>query len=429
MNNCISFCCFFCPGLHESRTSSLSSFTQVAFENRNPETKERDFCLAVKIMISLLILLFLREVTGATFFRQYKGEHQIQTCNESAGESNTAWWFGQDNSLQKFKWGCYSKVGELCDDSDGEEYHNKFHLDNFKNGGILACKTLTGLSTLKKKIPIFTSEEDCEEFNFFIVAIINSTAGGRIQNTRVQSEEKVSIEEKEDFNISCQFELEAKTSEFVVYWFKETEPTTCLFSVSNDGQHSLNNFDNDINCCIDPAFKERRINSSTTLGSEHQQQSHTVTITSSTVSDSGIYFCVVAAYITKYRWTIESRISVTVRQSSPQSSKLKLKISLAVIAALFLVGGIILFLCWKKNAKGKSLECQQRDQTTVAPEDCSPYAVSSSKDLDGSITVYSLATSPGEAPSAACSLPEGSPSPGVRHGDDVQALYARVLKD
>ncbi|XP_025029686.1 uncharacterized protein LOC103062734 [Python bivittatus] len=380
-------------------------------------------------MISLLILLFLREVTGATFFHQYESEHQIQIFNESAGESNTAWWFGQDNSLQRFEQSCCSKDGDLHDDFGCEECHNKFHLDNFQNGGMFACKTLTGLSTPKKETPVFTSEEDCEEFNFFIVAIINSTAEQSSKNTGVQSEEKVSNEEKENFNLSCKFELGAKTSEFVVYWFKETEPTTCLFSVTNEGQHSLDNFDNDINCCIDPAFKERRINFSTTLDSEHRHQSHTVTITHSTASDSGIYFCVVAAYNKKYRWTIESRISVTIRQSSPLSSKIKLKISLAVTAAMCLVVGIILFLCWKKNAKGKPLECQQRDQTTVAPEDCSPYAVSSHKDLDGSITVYSLATSPGEAPFAACSLPEGSPSPGVRHGDDVQALYARVLKD
>lgn len=53
----------------------------------------------------------------------------------------------------------------------------------------------------------------------------------------------------------------------------------------------------------------------------------------------------------------------------------------------------------------------------------SPYAVSSRNDLAAAETVYSLVMNPGEAPSAACSFPQGN------SGGNVRALYWKVLKD
>ncbi|XP_039196105.1 uncharacterized protein LOC120306604 isoform X1 [Crotalus tigris] len=385
------------------------------------------FCLAVRIPCCLLTLLWLREAAGATFFYQYKTENVTQICNKSLGENNATWWFGQHkSSLQIFEQRCCNQnKSQKC---KRENCHNKLHLGDFSSGGIFACRSLMGHPIPENQTPIFTSKNNCTNFNFFIIAIINSTAEQSSENIRGKSEENVSIEQKENFTLSCEFELTTDTTTFAVYWFKETEPSSCLFSASNEDLHNLVSFSYDVNCCIDEAFRGRRINSSKTSGAQGEKQTHTVTISNSTGADSASYICVVAAYNRKYTWTIERRTSVSVREASPRSSKLKLKISLAAIAAVtLLMGGIILFLCCKKKAKGKPLEGQQRDQTTDATEDCSPYAVSSRSDLAGPETVYSLATSPGEAPSVASSFPQSTS--GRQQEENVQALYSKVWKD
>ncbi|KAM3827929.1 uncharacterized protein M6D78_014008 [Vipera latastei] len=397
----------------------LSSFAQLTFGNRTKKMRNEDmFRLAVWIPCCLLTLLWLREAAGATFFYQYKTENVTQNCNKSLGANNTAWWFGQQKiSLQIFQQGFCNQKKSQC-----ENCHNGLHLGNFSSGGIFACRSLMGCPILGNEIPVFTSKDDCTNFNFFIIAIINSRAEQSSENIRRKSEENVSIEERENFTLSCEFELTKNMTTFAVYWFKETEPSPCLFSASNEQYSNHFNFSYDVNCCIDEAFRVRRINSSKASGAQHKKQTHIVIITNSTGADSGSYVCVVAAYNRKYTWTIECRTSVSVRKASPRSSKLELKISLAAIAAAtLLMGGIVLFLCCKEKAKGKPLEGQQRDQTTDAAEDCSPYAVSN--DLAAAETVYSVVTNPGEAPSAACPFPQGN------SGGNVQALYSNVLKD
>ncbi|XP_026540917.1 uncharacterized protein LOC113423641 [Notechis scutatus] len=386
------------------------------------------FGLAARISHCLLpLLLLLREAEGATFFLQYETIPTTQNCNASFGQGDVAWWAGQHNSsLQRFeRWCGYQNESHSPSSSKNkhENCPNNLSWSNFHRGGIFACKTPP---IPQNANPVFTSKENCTDFNFFVVAIIKSPKEQRSENIHRKAEENVSIEEKQNFTLSCEFELGKNTTTFAVYWFKGTTPSKCLFSASNEGTYSALTVFYDINCCIDDAFRGRRINSTISP----QNQTYVVTITNSTMADNGDYLCVVAAYNRGYTWTIERRISVNVRKASLQSSNVGLKISLAAIAAaLILMGGIILFLCRKTKAKGKPLENQQRDQTTVATEDCSPYAVSSHNDLNAEDMVYSLATGPGEAPSAVCFSQQSKPAPSMQQGENVEALYSKVLKD
>ncbi|XP_060545405.1 uncharacterized protein LOC117661071 isoform X2 [Pantherophis guttatus] len=353
------------------------------------------------------------------------------TCNQSFGGDNATWWIGQHKtSLQIFQRGCYYPDGILQTHSPNfEKCPNNLSLSNFSGGGIFACKTQMEHQIQENENPVFSSKDNCTNFNFFIVAR-NSPTEHRSENVRRKAEEKVSIKEKQNLILSCEFELGKGTSTFAVYWFKGTKPNKCLFSASNEDCGTPFNISYDLNCCIDDSFRDRRIKSHTISRDQHRNQTHVVTITNSTTADKGSYFCVVAAYNKRYTWTIERRISVNVMEASPHNSNIDMKIFLAAIAAaLLLMSGIILFLCCKKKAKGKPLESQQRDQTTVATEDCSPYAVSSHNDLNGPETVYSLATNPGEAPSTVYFSPQSKPAPGVRQGENVEALYSKVLKD
>ncbi|XP_070618837.1 uncharacterized protein [Erythrolamprus reginae] len=336
------------------------------------------------VLCCLLTLLFLREAAGATFFQLHETEHMTLTCNESFGEDNAAWWTGKHKSslLEFVRW-CFYQNGDL-----------KTHSGHFNHK---KCPNNLSLSD-------FPSEQSPE-------------------NITRKAEGNVSIEEKQSFTLSCEFELGKNTSTFAVYWFKGTKPSKCLYSATNEvSGNDVVSYD--INCCIDGAFTHRRVNESLISG---RSKTFVVTITNSTVADSGSYFCLVAAYREKYTWTIERRVSVNVKEAS---QTIDFKIPLAAAAgALLLMGVVILCLCCKRKAKGKALEDQQRDQTTVVTDDCSPYAVSNQNDLNGQEMVYSLATHPGEPVSAPCFLPQNKPTPDTRHGKNVEVLYSKVLKD
>ncbi|XP_026565732.1 uncharacterized protein LOC113442390 [Pseudonaja textilis] len=399
---------------------------QLSRSERRPRSEEM-FGLAAKISHCLLPLLLLREAAGATFFLQYETVPMTQNCNASFEHGDAAWWAGQHNSsLQKFeRWCGYPNESHSPSSSKNkhENCPNNFSWSHFHRGGIFACITPP---ILQNANPVFTSKENCTNFNFFVVAIVKSPKEQRSENIHRKIEENISIKEQQNFTLSCEFEPGKDTTTFAVYWFKETTPSKCLFSASNEDTHAPSIVFYDVNCCIDDAFRGRRINGTISP----QNQTYAVIITNSTMADNGVYLCVVAAYNRGYTWTIERRISVNVRKASPQSSNVGFKISLAAItAAVLLMGGIILFLCCKKKAKGKPLENQQRDQTTVATEDCSPYAVSSRNDLNAEDLVYSLATGPGEGPSAVCFSQQSKPAASMQLGENVEALYSKVLKD
>ncbi|XP_044294806.1 uncharacterized protein LOC123027719 isoform X4 [Varanus komodoensis] len=105
-----------------------------------------------------------------------------------------------------------------------------------------------------------------------------------------------------------------------------------------------------------------------------------------------------------------------------------LQISLGVMGSILVVGGLIAFLCWKKNPRGKPSEPHQRDRTAteMKEEECSPYAISSHSDVFGNEVVYSLATSPGVNPNRDF-LQNSSTASGTQAGENVET-YAVINK-
>ncbi|XP_054858876.1 uncharacterized protein LOC129345674 isoform X2 [Eublepharis macularius] len=244
----------------------------------------------------------------------------------------------------------------------------------------------------------------------------------------------LAVKEKGNFTLSCEVEIKHKSKTFALYWIKDTSPSACLLSASNEGNHG-SNLSFDVNCCVDPTVKERRDNHS--VISDDRKINHTLTIFNATSSDSGMYLCVVTAWEHKHVWKIAYNVSIEVENTynmsinaenpttlSPPSTN-ALPISLGVIGGVILICGIMWLLYWKKKSKGNPVERLGRNQAAVEMEgdECSPYAVSSRNDIDRIEPVYSLVTAPRKGIS---SLPDGKPT--SEPGEKVHTVYAVVTK-
>ncbi|XP_042331286.1 uncharacterized protein LOC121934657 isoform X2 [Sceloporus undulatus] len=326
-------------------------------------------------MFAVLILPFLRGITGATFFRHSDNSEQKLLCSVSSDQNKTGWWFG-GTSLQQFgqPTDAYTSCGGTYNKTDPCYTEGKELVFKSPNGGSVACKSLADHETFNQ-VPLFTNEEDCKNFDFFIVAITQNKAGG----------------------------------------------------------YNHHNLSYDTNCCVDAGIKDRRCFHHTTLDRDGQNQSHEITILNATLSDGGKYLCIVTAFASKQEWRIITNVSVTVEEDPlpPPVFRNVLELSLGVIGGLFLLSMIILFLCWKKKLRGKPLELHERDQsaTEMDGEDCSPYAISSRNDPRGNEVIYSLAMSPGVNPNTDLALLEHKPASGRQPGEDLQAIYAVVKKN
>nr|XP_003227481.2 PREDICTED: uncharacterized protein LOC100566515 [Anolis carolinensis] len=358
-------------------------------------------------MLALLILALLRDVAGMTFLDHDGNATRKLICSKSSPKDRTGWWF-TGKSLQSFgQQSCNSTVcGEQCDPpaschTEGEELDFKP-----RHGGIVACKNLTG--TTSNQLPLFSKEEDCKDFDFFMVGRTQNTIKTKVYSKNIPKEEK-------NLSLSCQFELEESTVTFAVYWIKEAGGSTCLFSASNEDCHNSRVYSYDINCCVDAGIKGRRLKNSTALDTAGRTQSHEITITNVNSSDSGKYLCLVGVFRRPLVWMIVTNISVNVQEEAFAASGFRY-----VIVGLFLLVGIILILCWRKKSKGKPPEIHQRDQTEMEGDECSPYAISNRNNSGGYEAIYVLATHPGVKPNAADSK--------LDSGDNLQAIYALVDK-
>ncbi|XP_042331284.1 uncharacterized protein LOC121934657 isoform X1 [Sceloporus undulatus] len=383
-------------------------------------------------MFAVLILPFLRGITGATFFRHSDNSEQKLLCSVSSDQNKTGWWFG-GTSLQQFgqPTDAYTSCGGTYNKTDPCYTEGKELVFKSPNGGSVACKSLADHETFNQ-VPLFTNEEDCKNFDFFIVAITQNKAETKTPSTNAPLAKAVSLGQN-NFSLACQFKLTQNTGTFSVYWIKEGDRSMCLFSASNEGGYNHHNLSYDTNCCVDAGIKDRRCFHHTTLDRDGQNQSHEITILNATLSDGGKYLCIVTAFASKQEWRIITNVSVTVEEDPlpPPVFRNVLELSLGVIGGLFLLSMIILFLCWKKKLRGKPLELHERDQsaTEMDGEDCSPYAISSRNDPRGNEVIYSLAMSPGVNPNTDLALLEHKPASGRQPGEDLQAIYAVVKKN
>ncbi|KAL8197104.1 UNVERIFIED_CONTAM: hypothetical protein K2H54_011102 [Gekko kuhli] len=391
------------------------------------------------MMVFMLTLAFPRETAGATFFRQYdkNGNHSL-TCSQSA--TKYAWYRGRGSpsSLQEFE-GIDKDRNKISTPqcAVNPTSHDTNKTLHTSGGGVFACAPWTENRTC----PLFSNSSHCSSFDFFIVAIRNLTEEvktfGNISKLPV-----LAIREKDPLNLTCELQIKNSPTEVALYWFKETAPSLCLFSAENEG-HLGGNFSSDVNCCVDPAVKQRRTDHSVSFNEECLRQH--LTIVNASSSDSGTYLCVVAVWTDarKRVWTVARNVSVEVATSapppvlppddrtdeegsSPDSLPNALPVSLGVIGGVILIGGILGLLYWKKKAKGNPVEERPRNQMEMEEDDCSPYAVSSRKDIDRNEAMYSVVTYSPETGQGTSILSDGNPA--SQPGEKVHTVYALLSK-
>ncbi|XP_053898335.1 uncharacterized protein LOC128844547 isoform X1 [Malaclemys terrapin pileata] len=381
-------------------------------------------------MYFLVILAFLGRITGETFFHHYENGNFTLTCNETVanGKKETVWYESRE-SLHEFQViNCSNQQPNgrnKC--SDKTKCRNQLSNSASRGGGVFACEQFPNTET-SQACPLFTNVTHCRHYKFFIVVIINMTADKEIFETipAKSHDNHLVQEERSNITLSCEFQMKPSGQTFLIYWIKYTETSKCLSSV----QRKEHNFSYNTHCCIDEMIKERLLNY-TSLDSTERHVVHNMTILNVTYSDSGTYLCVVNAWSRgKHVWKIANNLSIEVRnQAIPSSASVPLYATTGFFVGIIIISGIA-WLIYKKKIKSKGKASAQLPRAQAALEipgdECSPYAVSSSKDLQGNEVLYSLATSPYEDPNAAYCTVDNTAASGKGPGDEIQTVYAVV---
>nr|XP_006118967.2 uncharacterized protein LOC102455376 isoform X1 [Pelodiscus sinensis]XP_025038324.1 uncharacterized protein LOC102455376 isoform X1 [Pelodiscus sinensis] len=381
----------------------------------------------------LVILAFLGQTTGETFFYRYENENFTLTCNETlANGSNETVWYEIREHLQVFNAITCSPISQGTNEQPyNRKRTNRLSVSTSRSGGVFACEQLTNTGTLGT-LPLFTNVAHCRRYNFFIVVIINMTAESQMfENISAKSYDNRLVQEGGNITLSCEFQTKSNGIN-VAYWIKYTETSKCLSSLQKGTELSYNH-----HCCIDEMIKGRLLNH-TSLDSDNKHIVHNITILNVTYSDSGTYLCVVNAWSKgKYVWKIANNLSIEVRNEIPFSpsvpfhSKVPLYATIGSIAGIITISGIVWLIYKKKknnNSKGKSSAQLPSAQAAVEipGDECFPYAMSSRKDLKRNEVLYSVAASPYENPNADYCIVDDTEASGKRPGDKIHTVYALV---
>ncbi|XP_065268777.1 uncharacterized protein LOC135885076 [Emys orbicularis] len=384
-------------------------------------------------MYFLVILAFLGRITGETFFHHYENGNFTLTCNETLanGKKETVW-YETGESLQEFQ------VINYCSNqqpivingpnkcSDKTKCTNQLSNSASKGGGVFACEQFTNTRT-SQTCPLFTSVTHCRHYNFFIVVIINMTADKETFETiPAKSHDNHLVQEESNITLSCEFQMKQSGQTFVIYWIKYKETSKCLSSVEREPY----SFSYNTHCCIDEMIEGRLLND-TSLDSNKTHVVHNMTILNVTYSDSGTYLCVVNVWSrSKHVWKIANNLSIEVRnQAIPSSASMPLYATTGLIVGIIIISGIA-WLIYKKKTKSKGKPSAQlpraQDALEIPGDECSPYAVSSSKDLQRNEVLCSLRTSPYDDPNAAYCTVDNTAASDKGPGDEIQTVYEVV---
>ncbi|XP_030434216.1 uncharacterized protein LOC115658871 isoform X2 [Gopherus evgoodei] len=348
-------------------------------------------------MYFLVILAFLGRITGETFFRHYENGNFTLKCNGTVANEKETIWYEAEESLQEFQVinYCSNQQPKVINGpnkcSDKTKCTNQLSTSDSKGGGVFACEQFINTGT-SQTCPLFTNVTHCRHYNFFIVVIINMTADKETFETiPSKSHDNHLVEEESNITLSCEFQMKQPKQTFVIYWIKYTETSKCLFSAARE-QYTLSY---NTHCCIDEMIEGRLVNY-TSLDSEEKHVVHNMTILNVTDSDSGTYLCVVNSWArNKHVWKIANNLSIEVRnQAIPCKPPAQLPRAQAALE--------------------------------ISGDECSPYAVSSSKDFQRNEVLYSLATSPYEDPNAAYCTVGNTATSGKGTGDEIHTVYAVV---
>ncbi|XP_032639514.1 uncharacterized protein LOC116826699 [Chelonoidis abingdonii] len=383
-------------------------------------------------MYFLVILAFLGRIMGETFFRHYENGNFTLTCNGTVANEKETIWYETKEFLQEWQVisCCSNQLPKVINGpnkcSDKTKCTNRLSNSDSRGGGVFACEQFTNTGT-SQTCPLFTNVTHCRHYNFFIVAIINMTADKEIFETiPSKSHNNHLVEEESNITLSCEFQMKQPDQTFVIYWIKYTETSKCLFSAERE----ISNFSYNTHCCIDEMIKGRLVNY-TSLDSDKKHVVHNMTILNVTDSDSGTYLCVVNSWSrNKHVWKIANNLSIEVRnQAIPSSASVPLYAATGLIIGIIIINGIA-WLIYKKKIKSKGKLSAQLPRAQAALEisgdECSPYAVSSSKDFQRNEVLYSLATSPDEDPNAAYCTVDNTAASGKGTGDEIHTVYAVV---
>ncbi|XP_039348131.1 uncharacterized protein LOC120373567 isoform X2 [Mauremys reevesii] len=136
------------------------------------------------------------------------------------------------------------------------------------------------------------------------------------------------------------------------------------------------------------------------------------------------FFIVVMINLTADKETFE-----TIPAKSPASASVPLYVTTGLIVGIIIISGIV-WLIYKKKIKSKGKPSAQLPRAQAALEisgdECSPYAVSSSKDFQRNEVLYSLATSPYEDPNSAYCTVDNTAASGKGPGDEIHTVYGVV---
>ncbi|CAM5145036.1 unnamed protein product [Eretmochelys imbricata] len=385
-------------------------------------------------MYFLVILVFLGQITGETFFHHYENGNFTLICNETVanGKKETVW-YKTGETLEQFKEiNCSNQWAEEMNSPKkgcgNTKCTNQLPNSASKGGGVFACEQFTNTGT-SQTCPLFTNVTHCRHYNFFIVVIINMTADNEsFESIHAKSHNNRSAEEESNITLSCEFKMKHSGQAFVIYWIKYTETSKCLSSVQTEQVTS--NFSYNTLCCIDEMIKGRLLHN-TSLDTTKLRVVHNISILNVTYSDHGTYLCVVNAWSNgKHVWKIANNLSIEVRtQAIPSFASVLLYATTGLIVGIIIISGIA-WLIYKKKIKSKGKPSAQLPRAQAALEipgdECSPYAISSSKDLQRNEVLYSLATSPYEDPNAANCTVDNTAASGKGSGDEIHTVYAVV---
>ncbi|XP_025058623.1 uncharacterized protein LOC112550110 isoform X1 [Alligator sinensis] len=384
-------------------------------------------------MYILVIFAFLGEISGETYFYcQEKGNLTLSCSKSAANDSKKRVWYVAENSLETFCLiNCSSEITAEYSSEDTRRYwdlkcvSDQLSFFSLQRGGVFACGAILDEKESKTR-PLFSNVTHCRHYNFFMVVIINQTAENNVfVNSTAKLETDLTIEEGKNITLSCGFQMRKPEQVFVMYWIKSTDRSECLFSVSYTPPLSYNT-----HCCVDEKIKNRVLNN-TVLDEKHVVNN--LTILNVTYSDNGTYLCVVNAWSQgKHVWRTASKVYLQGRKTpTPSSYYMPVYATTGVIVGIIFVIGLACLISKKKiKLQGTPSAHHARDQgaSEVPGDECSPYAMSCSNDMQCNEMPYSLVTSSFEGPNGASTMTNSSTASDTVPANEIHTVYALANK-
>ncbi|KAH1183923.1 hypothetical protein KIL84_014539 [Mauremys mutica] len=186
-----------------------------------------------------IIYAYINITLGETFFSQYENGNFTLTCNGTvANEKKETVWYEAEESLQQFQViNCSNQQPKVINGSnkcsDKTKCTNQLSNSTSKGGGVFACEQFTNTGT-SQTCPLFTNVTHCRHYNFFIVVIINMTAGKpSAQLPRVQAALEISGDECSPYAVSSSKDFQRNEVLYSLATSPYEDPNAAYCTVDN----------------------------------------------------------------------------------------------------------------------------------------------------------------------------------------------------